>query len=402
MLAGARPQYIDEVFEHAFRRDGGFEHRLDITYSSVPSTVEAWVDRIGFRTTVLGLDAEWKPVTARGVKPVLALLQLGTEDSALVIQLNALRGGPSHLCELCPKLASLLSGQYHAEASCPPAAASVSPLDQAHPDAALSAVAGAADTCAHDGREADGPAVGGAGAAAMPMPDSAHAISTSASAELSLASKVAASRPPSRRLRVCGVGITADYAKTLADCGIAPHSVPPILVNLAALKKGGPKGLAAIAMAAKAADVTWKKKSLQMCNWEDWPLSRPKVIYAAMDAYAGAASYARLRPSAAAAARDRHDVGASAAGEAVEAADHNGHGGGDDADHDAAAADDSDHYLESGAESDTPAPDRRSGFGGAKQTFDTGAARRTQLEQETEPRPITPALAYFSLDKCGY
>lgn len=399
MLAGARPPYVDEVFEHSFRRDGGYEHRLDITYSSLPATVESWVERIGFCADVLGLDAEWKPVHVKGVKPVLALLQLSTEHSALVIQLNALRGGASRLGELCPQLASLLSGQYHAEASSPSTLVPSSATGSQHPDAVLSAAVGAADGAAHESAsEADGLAAGGAGAAAMPVPDGACALELTRSGEAHLA----AARPSSRRLRVCGVGITADYAKTLSDCGIAPYKTPPLLVNLAALKKGGPKGLAAIAIAAKAVDATWKRKSLQMCNWEDWPLTRPKVVYAAMDAYAGAAAYVRLRLSAAALAGDRRDRCAPAAGRAGDSVDHSS---GEEADSDA-AADDSDHYLESGAESDTTAPHRRSDLAGGRGEPDAAAAGAADLQArpalETARPHSTSALDYFSLGKCGY
>lgn len=416
MLAGARPQYVDEVFEHSFRRDGGYEHRLDITYSSLPATVESWVQRVGFRTDVLGLDAEWKPVHVKGVKPVLALLQLSTEHSALVIQLNALRGGASRLGELCPRLASLLSGQYHAEASSPSTLVPSLAMGRQHPDAVLSAVVGAADGASHESAsEADGNPAGGAGAAAMPVQDGACVLESSRSAEAPLIA--ARHGHPSRRLRVCGVGITADYAKTLSDCGIAPYKTPPLLVNLAALKKGGPKGLAAIAIAAKAVDATWKRKSLQMCNWEDWPLSRPKVVYAAMDAYAGAAAYVRLRPSAAAPAsawKSHDDGNVSSAGGADDHHDdhhhHHDQGAGEDADCDA-PAEDSDHYLESGAESDTPAPAayRRHCLGAgrgepgaaASGTVPRRAESETRAVHETAPGTM-PGLAYFALDKCGY
>lgn len=423
--------YVDEVFTHDFKRDGGIEHRLDITYSSLPSTIEAWAERVGFRAAALGLDAEWKPVHVKGVKIVLALLQLSSETSALVIQLNALPGGPRSLGELCPKLATLLSGYHHAHLAgetsdgvsrdlthriCDAELASAVSAGSAVGDVADGVATGRADgtSAVADGESSVGAAGGaGSGAAAMP-PARSCVLPLTDSAALVDASK-------RQRLRVCGVGITADYTKTLSDCGIVAWREPPILVNLATMKKGGPKGLAAIAMAARAVDVTWKKKSLQMCNWEDWPLSRPKIVYAAMDAYAGVAAFVRMRPSVATAgvatlARALLRIRGAAVLTSAPARDEQSaactpHSPDERADADASDGDagchedESDHYLESGAESDSSVRAHRrilgDGHGHPPSIGGPDGLGLTPIS-DAHVKSVASAIAYFSLDKCGY
>lgn len=107
----------------------------------------------------------------------------------------------------------------------------------------------------------------------------------------------------SGRLTLAGMAVKADYVKLLRECGIAPSASPgipkPKLIDLKELgRQGGidvKGGLSALALAAGIVAKTWKSNSLQMSNWARFPLTERQLVYAAMDAWAGAAAFERLQ-----------------------------------------------------------------------------------------------------------
>lgn len=105
----------------------------------------------------------------------------------------------------------------------------------------------------------------------------------------------------SGRLKLAGMAVKADYIKLLRECGIAPSASAkkPKLIDLKDLgRRGGidvKGGLSALALAAGIVARTWKSNSLQMSNWARFPLTERQLVYAAMDAWAGAAAFERLQ-----------------------------------------------------------------------------------------------------------
>lgn len=84
---------------------------LDITYTNQPAVIDAWVAGRVDKGSPFGFDTEHRPVTEKGKAPQLAVLQLAQGNDVLIVQLNAVSGGPAALAGACPHLTQLLAGK---------------------------------------------------------------------------------------------------------------------------------------------------------------------------------------------------------------------------------------------------------------------------------------------------
>lgn len=241
---------------------------LEFTYTASEESVAVWLASHVLpppspdHEVVLGFDAEWRPVHAPGVREVPSVLQLATPTAALVVQLNALAfapcGSPAHGCleallgcrwatvagmgigNDVERVGEALAG-YRAAAGAPPAAC------PPPPPLALTAGAGAWE----------GAGAGGGAGAAPPTP-----------------------------------------TPLAAPAGCAGGGARPLELKTFGQARGVdvPGGLEALTLAvAPGGEVApWKVRSIQVSDWEAWPLDEPHVRYAAVDAWASLLCFMRL------------------------------------------------------------------------------------------------------------
>jgi hypothetical protein len=224
-----------DVVEHPikFTREHTASSSLCILYTDSLVSVEAWiVERLAEREGLFfGLDTESRPNFSGGAPEDPMVLQLSTLRHACVFQMNASKAALTEASAAAPLLYGLLF----------PLASNATPL------------------------------LLGAGAPAVPL------IGMGVRQDLIALEKVFGFRLDGDSLYTASKEAAKQIRRTRH-----PHAL-----DLDRCKSGG---LLAIAQSLTGV-AKWKSKSLQMSQWQKFPLARSRVAYAAMDAWAGAAVY---------------------------------------------------------------------------------------------------------------
>jgi hypothetical protein len=234
------PVCFEDVVEHTIKFTPQSSHpqatrALSILYTDSLASFEAWLaKRLADTSTerggpFFGLDTESRPNFLPGVSEGPMVLQLSTLRHACVFQMNASKADLTDASTAAPLLYSLLF----------PSASNAAPL--------------------------------------LPGTDPVPLIGMGVRQDLLALEKT------------FGFSLDGDPLPTASKEATKQikRSRHPHALDLDRCKRGG---LQPVAQALTGV-ATWKSRSLQMSQWQKYPLARTRVTYAAMDAWAGAAVY---------------------------------------------------------------------------------------------------------------
>ena len=222
---------LGSIYEHIIHFSSSSSQPLSIFYTNSLSTVENWLSaRLSEGVAFIGMDPESKPQYSAGEAPhPPSVLQLSTCRHACVFQLNASDTDLTLASTAAPLLYGLLF----------PSASNATQIRLQ---------------------------VGGS-----PLP----LVGMGASKDLLELEPIFAFHLDDDPLPTA--------SKTRARS--IRRDRHPHCVDLESLKLGGLLSLAQECTGV----VKWKSNNLQMSNWERWPLQRSRLVYSAMDAWAGCA-----------------------------------------------------------------------------------------------------------------